>query len=268
VRDASVRAAAGDGGFLIRCGRFFFKYRDLLFPLFFLPLALATRPRGPLGNPDADRLLLLAGLLLVVAGHALRALVIGLAYIRRGGKDKEIFAEGLVQAGIFAHCRNPLYVGNLVVVCGLVLIHGGAWMYLLALPFFVFVYASIVAAEETYLHERFGAQYADYCRRVPRFGLRTRGLLETIRGMHFSWKRVVLKEYGTLFYAVTAVLVLLAWRRVAFEGLGAASKQFPWMAAVWLGAAVAYSIARYLKKSRILVDRPARPATAGQERGS
>jgi protein-S-isoprenylcysteine O-methyltransferase Ste14 len=256
----------GDGpastGFLIRSGRFFFKYRDLLFPLVFLPLALATRPREPFGEPGADRALLWSGLLAVVAGQTLRALVIGLAYIRRGGKDKQIYAEGLVQQGIFAHSRNPLYLGNLLIVAGLAMIHGGPWMYLGALPFFVFVYVSIVAAEESYLHDRFGARYAEYCRQVPRFGLRMRGLWATIRGMDFAWKRLVLKEYGTLFSTVTAVLVLLAWRLTALEGFDAARGEFKLLAGIWLVTALAYSAARYLKKSRTWVDRS---VPAGQE---
>lgn len=248
--------------FLIRSGNFFFKYRDLLFPLVFLPLALATRPRALPDDPVAERALLLAGLLAVVAGQGLRALVIGLAYIRRGGKDKQIYAEDLVQEGIFAHSRNPLYLGNMLIVAGFVIIHGGPWMYLLVLPFFVFVYFAIVAAEESYLNERFGAKYAEYCKRVPRFRLRLEGLLETIRGMDFRWKRLVLKEYGTLFYNVTFLLVLIAWRLIALRGFESSRVACARMVLFWLLVAMAYAVARYLKKSRILTEHS---IPAGQE---
>jgi hypothetical protein len=183
--------------------------------------------------------------------------VIGLAYIQRGGRDKQVYAEDLVQTGIFAHSRNPLYLGNLLIVVGLVLVHGGRWMYLVVLPFFLLVYVAIVAAEEEYLLGRFGARYADYCRRVPRFRLRLAGLPATVRSMRFEWRRLVRKEYGTLFSTVTAVLALIAWRRVAHQGFEAARPDLWPMLAAWGVALALYLTARVLKKRRVLADPPA-----------
>jgi len=188
------------------------------------------------------------GVLIVFSGQGLRALVIGLAYILRGGKNKEIYAQDLVQGGLFAHSRNPLYVGNLLIIAGLVLIHGGAWMYLAVLPFFLFVYIAIVAAEEKYLSGHFGPQYEDYMRRVPRFLPRMKGLLATVRSMSFDWRRLVRKEYGTLFSTFTAVLLLLAWKQIALHGLDASRDQVTVLAIVWIPFIFAYGAARVLKK--------------------
>jgi protein-S-isoprenylcysteine O-methyltransferase Ste14 len=230
---------------LIRAGQFFFKYRDLLFPLVFLPLALFTPPDTLLGDPLVDYAL---GILVVLAGQGLRSLVIGLAYIRRGGKNKQIYADDLVQTGFFAHSRNPLYVGNLLIIVGLVLIHGGPWMYLVVLPFFVFVYIAIVAAEELYLSNHFGPAYAEYCRRVPRFLPRMQGLLTTIRGMDFDWKRLVRKEYGTIYSSVSAVLLLVYWERVQEQGFDASQDLLRVLAFVWIPVTLLYLVARGLKK--------------------
>ena len=244
--DASSHTAPGSG--LTRAGQFFFKYRDLLFPLVFLPIALGTRPAVLLGDPRADGGMQALGVLVVLAGQGLRALVIGLAYIRRGGKNRQIYAQDLVQDGFFAHSRNPLYVGNLLIVAGLVLIHGGPWMYLLVLPFFLFVYIAIVAAEELYLSTHFGSQYAEYCRKVPRFLPRLRGLAATIRGMDFDWKRLVRKEYGTFFSSVNGVLLLLAWKYVSVHGFDASRKLLWTLGLVWIPFLLAYLTARVLKK--------------------
>lgn len=43
------------------------------------------------------------GVALALTGQLLRALVIGFAYVRRGGKDRQIYAESLQQEGLFAH---------------------------------------------------------------------------------------------------------------------------------------------------------------------
>jgi hypothetical protein len=153
--EASSNSAPGSG--LIRAGQFFFKYRDLLFPLVFLPVALGTRPAVLLGDPLADEGLEALGVLVVLAGQGLRALVIGLAYIRRGGKNRQIYAQDLVRpaSSPTAATRST---SNPLIIAGLVLIRRSL-MYGFVLPFFLFVCTAIVAAEgSTSAH--FGPQYA------------------------------------------------------------------------------------------------------------
>ena len=104
---------------------------------------------------------------MALLGQSLRVLVIGLVYITRGGQNRQVWANSLVDTGMFAHSRNPLYLANLLLFTGLAIVHNGWPMYLIVVPFFVFVYVCIIAAEEHYLYGRFGETYADYCRRVP-----------------------------------------------------------------------------------------------------
>ncbi len=95
---------------LVRCGNWFFRYRDFAFPLVFVVLAVLTRPAFPLGNPYLDYVVDALGLLVALGGQILRAAVIGLAYIRRGGKDKQIYASELVQEG-FLPSLEPRFQG-------------------------------------------------------------------------------------------------------------------------------------------------------------
>jgi protein-S-isoprenylcysteine O-methyltransferase Ste14 len=233
---------------LIQTGRFFFKHRNLLFPLVALPLMLGTPTHVLLGDARADHALQLLGVLVVVSGQSLRALVIGVARIGRAGKHKQIHARQLFQAGLFAHSRNPLYFGNLLILAGLALIHGGVWMYACFLPFFVFVYAAIVAAEECYLSGEFGPEYAEYCQRVPRFVPRARGLLATVRGMGFDWRCLVRSEYGTIFLSLTSVIVVLAWKHASAPGFESSRQLWQPLAVLWSASFVAYLVTRALKR--------------------
>lgn len=236
-------------GFMVRAGQLFFRVRDVLFPLVFFSLAFLSRPVPAGGSPSTDAILDAAGIGVALAGQLLRALVIGFAYVRRGGKDKQIYADSLQQDGFFAHCRNPLYVGNFLALVGFCLIHNSLLCYLVGIPFFAFAYLSIIAAEELYLGEKFGAVYADYCRRVPRALPSFRGLGRTLEGMEFDWKRLIRKEYGSTYAGVCAVLVLIVWEHYVWQGTPGERPALLGALAVWIPATLAYLVARHLKKS-------------------
>ena len=241
-----IGSALGRG--MIRAGHFFFRFRDLLFPLVFLALIAGTRARWPWGRRDLEIASNGLALLLMVSGQLLRALVIGFAYVRRGGKNRQIFAESLVVEGFFAHSRNPLYLGNLLGLLGLLVLHDSPLGYAVGIPFFAFAYAAIIAAEEDYLVRRFGSVYDQYCRRVPRLLPSFAGLRQTLADMRFDWRRLVRKEYGTTFAGVTAVCALLVWddyQRLGSAEAGQAARVLLW---VWVPAAAAYLTARWLKK--------------------
>ena len=181
------------------------------------------------------------------AVRRLRVLVIGLVYITRGGQNRQVWANSLVDGGMFAHSRNPLYVGNLLIILGLALVHNGWAMYFVALPVFLFVYAAIVSAEEEYLNARFGDAYAEYCRRVPRWLPSLRGLPQTIREGNFDWLKVLRKEYGTPFAWLSGFLLLLIWEHSSpfAEPIGPA--ELRWIAVIWITLALAYMTVRTLK---------------------
>lgn len=237
---------------LIRAGDFFFKYRDVIAPLVFLTLVLTTRPALAFGSARGDLLLDAAGILLLVVAQVLRAAVIGYAYIIRGGKNKQVYAETLVRAGFFAHSRNPLYLGNLLGILGLLIIHNSSWAYLIGIPFALFLYLTIVLAEEHYLTAKFGVAYDQYRQQVPRFIPKLRGLPKTLKGMRFNWNRLIAKEYGTTFNGGTMIVLLLAWESYwnLSDARGIGRLEILGLAQMVL--IVAYGLARYLKKSKML----------------
>ena len=232
----------------VALGHRLFRWREILFPAVQLLLVFATPPRPWFGGRPGDRLADLLGLVIVLAGQALRAAVIGLAYIRRGGRDRRIDADDLVTDGLFAHCRNPLYVGNMLILTGLFVVHGSPWCVVPGVLFFAIAYLAITLAEEDYLRGRFGAAYEEYLRRVPRFAFRWHGLRETLAGASFDWPKVVRKEYGATFAWFSLLLLILlreAWGAPSHAGFRG------WaigLAVAWTAALLAWAAARSLKK--------------------
>src|SRR6185503_9604048 len=110
-----------------------------------------------------------------------------LEYIVRGGRNRQVYAKRLVQGGVFAHCRNPLYLGNYLMLLGVGVASNSLLFLCVGMPFFAFAYWAIIAAEENYLRQKFGNEFDDYCRRVNRIIPNWTGFGKTLRGMRFSW---------------------------------------------------------------------------------
>jgi protein-S-isoprenylcysteine O-methyltransferase Ste14 len=75
----------------------------------------------------------------------------------------------LVTDGIFAHTRNPLYLGGSVALCGIALVFALDWMLLLIVPSCIFLHFAVVRREELYLEHKFGDAYRRYKASVPRY---------------------------------------------------------------------------------------------------
>src|SRR5271157_3395613 len=96
-------------------------------------------------------------LALVLPGLALRAYAAG--YVK---KDRE-----LTVTGPYAHTRNPLYLGSMLIASGFA-VAVLSWPVALALACgFAMIYVPVMASEERFLRAAFPA-FEAYCRRVPR----------------------------------------------------------------------------------------------------
>ncbi len=235
--------------FFITLGKFFFKYRNAFFPIVYVCLILFTRPGLFWGNAQWDKFACALGVLLALSGQAFRILVIGFAYIRRGGKDGKVFAESLVQTGFYAHTRNPMYVGNYLILLGFVLLYGSLWGYILVLPLFTLIYYAIVKNEESYLKQTFGQEYAAYEASVSRFIPNFRGIKNSLQKYHYDWKKVLSKEYGTISLLLAAILIVLIWKEAVIFGYDQMRSQIGVWALWFIPIILFYGITRYLKKT-------------------
>jgi hypothetical protein len=159
-----------------------------------------------------------------------------------------VYASRLVQGGVFAHCRNPLYVGNILLALGLALIVHSTALYLIVLPLIVYAYVAIVAAEELFLRKTFGTEFERYCRRVNRWVPDWRGWRASIAGMRFSWRRVLVKEYNTIFVVLLALAAVKLWSDYAVRGQAVlpSARILAIGLCLWFAA---YALVRTMKKS-------------------
>ena len=242
----------------IAVGQWFFRYRNAVFPIVFTvsPLIL-LRPRVMFGDPALDHWLVIAGMVIAVMGEGVRLFTIGLDYIERGGKNKQVWASRLVQNGMYAHTRNPMYLGNLLIAVGMCMASGSPAAYLVLIPLFVFVYHAIMVTEETYLHRTFGAEYAEYCRRVPRLWPSLRGVRGTIASTGYDWRRAIRKDLGTITGLLAGLICWPVWRAYFLHGYDAAIAKAPLALILILIVLALYAFLHYLKKRRLFFYVPA-----------
>jgi protein-S-isoprenylcysteine O-methyltransferase Ste14 len=75
----------------------------------------------------------------------------------------------LVVKGLYRFTRNPMYVGVLGVIIGQALYYWSRSVAIYAGVVFVGFYLFVLSYEEPTLRRLFGAQYEEYCRKVPRW---------------------------------------------------------------------------------------------------
>jgi len=112
----------------------------------------------------------------------------------------------LATGGPYAHTRNPLYLGTLLVAVGLVIASRSLGLALVFGCVFLLIYLPVIELEEQHLRKLF-PEYAAYANRTPRFWPRVHGgtSLSAFR-WDLYWKN---QEYKALmgFLAGTAFLI-------------------------------------------------------------
>lgn len=235
--------------FLVSAGNVLYHARKLLLPAIAIALVIAIRPSLFLGSHALDRMMAMLGIVIILAGEALRLATIGLAYIHRGGKNRQVYAAKLVVKGLYAHTRNPMYVGNFLITMGLSLLYGSPLLSLLIFLSFGFVYLAVVFAEEDFLRKKFGQEFENYTKRVNRFWPNPRGLGGTLQEFgHYNWRKAVDKETGTIVETLLIGTALVAWKTYALYGFADGHRVFTVLAAVFLLAVALSAFVSHLRK--------------------
>lgn len=153
----------------------------------------------------------LVAVLLCVLGIAIRAWAVRHNHYAQGRN------KTLAVTGPYAYVRNPLYVGNLLVIAGAAAASRMMWLVPLVVAWCLFVYQLVVRHEEVRLVARYGAEYERYRAAVPGWlprpaAARPRAAMDT-RGF-----------FSALVAQSTSLLLLLPFL----------AKQAGWLGA-WLG---------------------------------
>ena len=125
-------------------------------------------PIGP-GLASANGLALAVGLTFIALGFALVAL--SFRRFRMAGTSVVPGepATALIVEGPYRFTRNPIYIGFVLIYFGFAIVLTSLWVLLLLIPVSIVLQRGVVEREEAYLERQFGAAYAKYKARVPRW---------------------------------------------------------------------------------------------------
>jgi protein-S-isoprenylcysteine O-methyltransferase Ste14 len=127
---------------------------------------IARRIRVPLGFAFAVLYFWLAqpawrsialGAIPVVSGLLIRALAS--SHVRKN--------EALATSGPYAHTRNPLYFGSLLIGIGFAIAARSWWIGIALVAMFFVIYLPVIRGEEAFLRAKFPG-FEEYARHVPR----------------------------------------------------------------------------------------------------
>lgn len=205
---------------MIKHGHMFFRWRGILPLLFIGPAILAFREsaymESIMGDTPED-LFVLFSFIVSLSGLAIRAITVGFIPGSTSGRNTtEQRANILNTSGMYSIVRNPLYLGNFIIILGVMLSMKVWWLCLIFSLFFFIYMERIILVEEAYLHEKFGKRYDDWRAKTP--AIIPNFKLWNAPDMKFSWKTVFKREYpgflaiGTVFLATEMITDLI------FEG--------------------------------------------------
>jgi len=179
-------------------GHQFFKFRGYS-PIPFLILALWVAFPTPTSW--------LIGFFFVLIGEGIR--ILGVAFAGATTRTRNVIAKNLVTNGPFAFVRNPLYIGNLVLSGGLLIIANGffPWLLLVYFSSFIVQYYFIVLFEESHLAENCGELYLKFFKEVPRFIPRLTPF-PSRQGPKPNYRVAIKSEKDTLF-AILAIIAII-----------------------------------------------------------
>jgi protein-S-isoprenylcysteine O-methyltransferase Ste14 len=245
-----------------RAGGVLFAWRSytflLLVPLFALEVRHLARPWGSHRADEAWEIVCLA---VALAGQAVR--VITVAFVPKGTSGRNTAsqkASSLNCTGLYSIVRNPLYIGNYLILAGITLLWQSWELVVVNSLLFAAVYLPIILVEEAFLLRQFGREYSDYAARVPR-------VLPSLRlwvppGRLGNWRMVLRREHDSVLSIVVIFTVLTHIRDYFITGRFRGDKE--WLIACAVVTA-AWLVIKILKKTTRLLRNPDEPAPFDKE---
>lgn len=220
-----------------KIGAFLFKYRSFT-PLPLIAVVFIFFPPGT----EAEPWPFIIGLLLALAGESIRIHSCGHAAGGTSGRESSFRADDLNTTGFYSICRNPLYLGNLLMMAGILLSYGNPWALLLGVILLAGQYHFIILAEEYYLEDKYGEQFRLFRTTVPRLlpnPLKWQRPSNAFRGPGVIWQ-----EIDTIYNTAVLFLAVLAWK----AGQTEAVSQVRFFLFLLAGFTLAYLVLKAVKK--------------------
>lgn len=237
-------------------GDFLFRYRSYI-PLVMIPLLILSLLSfdqelfsiSKNGSVDYNTPLVIVALVVGCVGQWIRILVAG--YVPQGTSGRNVHgqvANSLNTTGMYSLCRNPLYLGNfLMMIAPMILL--GNWLLLLAFcALFWIYYERIIYTEERFLEGKFGEEYTKWAESTPAFFPSFKNYKKSV--LEFSLKTMLKREYHS-FFGLTTSLLVANYLIVSISQEDWTITIDPILLWVFIASAVFYLIIRFIvKKTR------------------
>lgn len=193
-----------------RQGNWLFKWRSYLPIACFPILVIALRSSGYLEKnfgDTAEEAWRFFSLCVSLFGFFVRCLTAG--YVPRGTSGRNTqsqAAETLNTTGAYSVVRNPLYLGNFIIILGVALSIQVWWLVLLICFGFWVYYERIIFAEEEFLRNKFGSTFINWAKVTPVFFPKLK--LWKKPPVPLSFKTVLRREFTTFFGIISAFTFL------------------------------------------------------------
>ncbi len=157
-----------------------------------------------------------------VFGLIVRASTVGFVCNGTSGRNTTSQrATELNTTGWYSICRNPLYFGNFLIMLGIIMVPASITLVAFCGCSFWIYYERIIAAEESFLHGKFGQPFAEWARATPVFFPRLHGWKSPAKSLR--WRMVLRREYtsvlliGIAFFLLNILEYAIAEHRLQFE---------------------------------------------------
>lgn len=181
----------------LKIGNFLFRFRSFTPVPLIIIVFVFIRPEI---NPEINNLLIFAGLLIMITGESIRIISVGFSFSGTSGRESFLKADNLNMSGIYSIVRNPLYIGNLLIYTGLLVVYSNIYALIFFDLLLIIQYYFIILAEENFLQEIYGDEYSNYKKAVnsilPRFGNSKKPENK------FNKLKVIFKENDSVFNAL------------------------------------------------------------------
>ena len=158
------------------------------------------------------------GIGLIVVGESIR--IYGVRFAGGATRTREVGAPSLCTSGPYSRCRNPLYLGNMIIYCGVVLMAGGQFLWPLLFIVFVFFtlqYYMIISLEEETLVQLFGNEYQLYRESVPKLFPRISPWLGNDKRVPLTIIQTLKTEKRTLQNIIIIIILISAKNYYGFS---------------------------------------------------
>jgi protein-S-isoprenylcysteine O-methyltransferase Ste14 len=221
-----------------------------------VPLLVTALSEGVLVDRSISEQHVWLGFCLAVSffGLAIRCATVGFVPARTSGRaTRAQKVDALNTSGLYSLVRNPLYLGNFVIIFGIAMSPMVWWLVVVVVLTYWLYIERITAAEEAYLAQKFGAEYAGWAERTPAFLPRFGNWRPP--ELPFSTRTVLRREYNGFFAIVAVYFAIELASSLAFRGDSLSnwlSEHGEWLAFFLLGGAVFLGLRALKKRTRLL----------------